>query len=482
MLKRFVVFVGLLCAVMCGAAQSVQNDSSGEPDVLIHAVSDLGHQFSFYADGRFHKQYLPGQPRATCWGALYRYDFSNVNMLLLLGCESRLCYTSKDIETIRQFLKDGGVVVLFAQSGDNPMNQLATELGCTFKGPARKAYRSVAGLITGPIEGSAHWMEFRSPQGWIPLIEDVDSRPVLAMKRIGQGTLLVAARGLAGSHPSAKDNINAKWWISLLEKIAQSKKVDANKPFRSLGLEKLEHVDDFGSIKVRYSDYLQPYARAMGEIYQRIRPVMRQRLGVPLSDGMASEIGLLATGGGGFSSGRMLGLAVFWGNFPEREDSMIEFISHETTHSWVLPYAEIWNEPIATYVGDLVMMDMGHEAEALRRINAYIERAKRIDPTMKCYDIDGNSLVKEALTGNQKNDMHWGKTFWIFEELRKENPDFLADYFIAKRKLVPAGTIKKYDANATVSVVSAAMGRDMFGWFREHGFDVNKAKSEIAVD
>ena len=27
----------------------------------VHAVVDLGHQFTFYADGRFHRQYLPGQ-------------------------------------------------------------------------------------------------------------------------------------------------------------------------------------------------------------------------------------------------------------------------------------------------------------------------------------------------------------------------------------------------------------------------------------
>ena len=42
--------------------------------------------------------------------------------------------------------------------------------------------------------------------------------------------------------------------------------------------------------------------------------------------------------------------------------------------------------------------------------------------------------------------------------------------------------IKKYDTNATVAVVSVAMGKDMFGWFREYGFDVNAEKSEIKVD
>ena len=47
-------------------------------------------------------------------------------------------------------------------------------------------------------------------------------------------------------------------------------------------------------------------------------------MGVPLSEGMAGAIGLLATGGG-FSSGRMLGLAVFWGDFPEREEPISNY-------------------------------------------------------------------------------------------------------------------------------------------------------------
>ncbi|HNU99512.1 MAG: hypothetical protein KA191_14300 [Verrucomicrobia bacterium] len=55
-----------------------------------------------------------------------------------------------------------------------------------------------------------------------------------------------------------------------------------------------------------------PHLRYVREdIYARCRPAIERRMGVPLSEGMAAEIMLLATGGGGFSSGRTLGLAVF---------------------------------------------------------------------------------------------------------------------------------------------------------------------------
>ncbi len=47
--------------------------------------------------------------------------------------------------------------------------------------------------------------------------------------------------------------------------------------------------------------------------------------------------------------------------------------------------------------------------------------------------------------------------------------------------LAKPGAITKYDTNATVAVVSVAMGKDMFGWFREHGFDVDAAESQISA-
>jgi hypothetical protein len=232
---------------------------------------------------------------------------------------------------------------------------------------------------------------------------------------------------------------------------------------------------------LRYSDYLKPYAKSMASIYMRCRPVIERRMGVPLSDGMASEIGLLATGGGGFSSGRTLGLAVFWGGFPDREDSMIEFITHESVHSWVLPFPEIWNEPIATYVGNLVMMDMGHEEEANRRIESTIRRASAIDPTMKLYDLKGQGPADaRELSRGEANDIHWGKTFWIFEQLRKEDPQIVAHYFQVKRRLATPDRVERYDENTTVALLSMALKRDLFPWFREHGIDVDQARSAIA--
>jgi len=448
----------------------------------VHAVVDLGHQFTFYGDGRFHQQYLADQSGATSWGSLFNFDLSNANLLVLLGCDEHLSYVPQDRKTIDGFLAGGGGVLLLGSAGDKPQNDLARTWGCEFEGGAKRPFKGSVPAITGEIAGGGDALKLEDPKAWEVLIADADGKPVLARKQVGPGMLLAGARGLAGSNPDAKDNINASWWRPLLVGAAKGKTIDLTKPFNGRGVGELDYTEKLGRLTLRYSDYLKPYARDMMAIYQRTVPFMEKRMGVPLSEGMASEIGLLATGGGGFSGGQTIGLAVFWGGFPEREDSMIEFITHESIHSWVLPFPETWNEPIATYVGELVMGDMGYQDEAKRRIQATIERASRIDPTMKRYDLQGNSLSGAApLQGGRANDMHWGKTFWVWEELRRQDPDVLAHYFQAKRQLAKPGSLKEYDLNATVAVLSIAMKKDLFPWFRECGFDVDHARSPIPV-
>ena len=446
----------------------------------VHMVVDLGHEFSFYADGRFHRQYLRGEQGVTSWGALYHFDFSNANLLVLLACDPHLSYNARDKETISAFLAEGGGVVLLGSARDQGQNDLAKHFGCAFGDRAKPPLTSKAGPDPGTLTGRGDTLRLGEPALWDVLAEDAAGQPVVARRKVGRGVLLAGARGLAGSNPDASDDINAGFWQALLPELATGKPVDPRKPFHGRGIGQLENSEKLGDITLRYSDYLQPYAAKMAAIYQRCVPVIEKRMGVPLSKGMASEIGLLSTGGGGFSSGQTLGLAVFWGGFPDREDNMIEFITHEATHSWVLPFPEIWNEPIATYVGNLVMMDMGYAEEGQRRIKDTIARASRIDPTMKLYDIAGKSPSgAPPLEGGAANDMHWGKSYWIFEQLRERDPDFLARYFQTKRRLAKPGEVARYDEHTTVAVLSAALGRDLFPWFRECGFTVDPAKSAL---
>ena len=111
----------LLAATLWGAPAG----SNANP--TIHSVVDLGHEFSFYGDGRFQQQYLPGQAGATSWGALFNYDLSNANLLVLLACDSHLSYLPQDRKTISSFLADGGGVLLLSGAAGRLLNELAIE-------------------------------------------------------------------------------------------------------------------------------------------------------------------------------------------------------------------------------------------------------------------------------------------------------------------------------------------------------------------
>ena len=480
MFKKLIKPIILLLLII-SFGKSVNAQKKDRASITVHAVTDLSHEFSFYGDGRFYTQYLKDQKGVTNWCSLFNFDFSNANLLILLGCADQINYFPQDVTTIQKFLESGGAVLIMGSHRAISQNELIKTFGAEFKAAGKLPLTASSELAVNEVQGGAgSTLELKQPGEWNILVKDAENKPEMVQRKVGKGTLIIASRSLAGNHPDASDPVNASFWTPLLEKIVAAKKIDPLKPFKGKGIEDLEYTEKRNEITLRYDDYLKPYATQMFDISNRCKPFIEKRMGVPISNGMASTITLLATGGGGFSSGETIALAVWWGGFPKREDSMIEFITHETTHSWVLPFAEVWNEPIATYVGDLVMIDMGYPDEGMKRINETINRATKFDPDMKIYDIDGNSVSgAEKLTGAAQNNVHWGKTFWIFEEMRKLDPQFLAKYFQAKRKYALPGKISKYDMNNTVAIVSIALGRDMFSWFHEHGFNVDRDKADI---
>lgn len=477
--------IKLIAALLyIGLAMSCEPNNNWEKSATtIHAVTDLSHEFTFYADNRFHTQYLQGQKGVTNWCNLFNFDFSNANLLILPGCDNRISYFDEDYTAIKKFLNDGGGVLIFGSETSTSQNNLLKKFGAEFTAAAEHPLIPSKRIKQGEIEGKGgSTLSLSDYKNWEVLISDSQEKAVMARKMVGKGTLLVSSRSLAGSNPNASDSINKEIWKPLLPEIAAGKEVDPSIEFKTAGINDLEYNDDHGTFKLSYNDYLKPFADAMVDVYKRSLPYIEKRMGVPLSPGMASQVTLLATGGGGFSSGTVVALAVWWGGFPDREDGMIEFLTHESVHSWVLPFPEVWNEPIATYVGNLVMIDMGHEEEALRRIQKTIERGLKHDPDMKNYNIRGELTgTGPELTSGEKNDVHWGKTYWILEQLRDEKPDFLAEYFKLKRQHATAEKITKYDMNNTVALLSMAMGRDLFGWFNQHGIPVNKSVSEIST-
>ena len=447
----------------------------------IHSVVDISHEFSFYFDGRFARNYLSGRGNVSVqnWGTLHKFDFETVNLVVLQSGASSCRYTPKDIAAIKAFLDSGGGVIvlgdyaLFREDKTYTLNAMVKAFGAEFVDRRVRAPLAGEGELKGKGVKSYGGKTIRlaRPDEWQVLVRDAGGQVVMARRKVGKGKLLVTSRALSGRRPDAKDPINAEWLAPMLGDLAGGKAAD---PKRRPRHHRSENSVNRDGLEIRYSDYMQPFADEIFKIYRQCRPAQERILGVPPATGMLTSLILLPTGGGGFSSGRAIGLGTWWGGFPKRRYGMVELLGHEATHSWVHPFTEpMWNEGIATYVGIQLGRELGYKTEADKTLAGWIKGARRHDPDMTKYDLAAGKDVPHVVA--------MAKPMWIWEQLRKEKPDILARYFRAKRKLADPKKLKRYTAHDCVTVLSVAAERDLFKWFRSLGISVDRTKSTITA-
>lgn len=438
----------------------------------IHSISDISHEFTFYMDGRFHRQYIgdEGGRDARNWGTLHKLDLTNVNLLALSGNDHHVPYDAKSIRHVRRYVEDGGGLLIMADGNAETVTRMsiqavAREFGARFVGtPAQGAPKAVDPFRPDKIE-LRRGGTLALNSDWKSLIVDEAGGVLLARRKVGKGNVLVSVRGLFGSNPDASDNINAAWIKPLLASVASGKTVDRSRPPQGQFAELTRQV---GPLTLEFHEGTAKFAEDISREYKEIRPHLVAITGVEPAPGMITRMLMLPTGGGGFSSGERIAIGTWWGDYPTHRYPMVELIGHEAGHSWVLPYPEpVWNEPIATYLGIEVgrRMKMPEADETLRRA---VEAARKLDPEFKTIDL---------LDPKAPNAVVWGKTFYIFEELEKKiGPGAMAKYFRAKRQLAKPGRPTGYSMHDCVAVWSNAAGRDLFPWFRSLGMSVDKSK------
>lgn len=438
----------------------------------IHSVSDVSQQFTFYMDGRFFRQYLEADARdVRNWGSLSELDLSNANLLMLTGGDRRIPYAPKAIENINGFISDGGTVLVMADGlgGGVPISDLINSHGIALTDQrAQEPLSGVAELSSHPMVfrgGSV--LELSSP--WRSLVVDANEKVVLAERELGKGTIIVGSRGLFGHKPDASDPINDEWIGSLLSSRAVRKTIDPELPHRRTWAEDSRMA---GPLKLEFHDGTEQFADGILEVYEEVRPHLLAITGVEPSPGMIQRMLILPTGGGGFSSGVCIAIGAWWGGFPEKRYPMVELISHEAGHSWVLPHPEpLWNEPIATWFGIEVGRRMGMP-EAKITLDRQIEMARKLDPDLSNLD---------PMDPKATRDLVWGKSYHVFEELeRLHGPGAMARYFKAKREYVSSDR-PAYTMDDCVAVWSLAVNEDLFPWFQALAFDVDRSRTELSA-
>lgn len=454
----------------------------------VHSVCDLSQEFTFYLDGRFHRQYLAEHGRdARNWGTLSKLDLSNANLLVLTGGDPRVPYAPASVEHVERFVRqDGGTLLLMADGGDPmpPGQAVAERFGAAFSAvravPPLRATEAMPGGVATPIEfrgGGVLELPAAAKQrgrssgmasDWRVLVVDSEGRPVLATRRLGGGHAIVGSRGLFGQNPDASDPINASWVTPLLVDLASERRIDPSAPHRSVAAELRREA---GPLVLEFHEGTERFADSIHEVYEQVRPQLVAITGVEPSPGMISSMLILPTGGGGFSSGARIAIGAWWGDFPRHRYPMVEIVAHEAGHSWVLPHPEpLWNEPIATWFGIEAGRRLGLPA-AERTLERQIAAARRLDPALDTLD---------PLAPNAPRDLVWGKSFFVFEELeRLHGPGAMAKYFQTKRRLVDANR-PSYSIDDAVAVWSEAVGEDLFPWFRSMAFDVDASRTDLA--
>ncbi|HJM39377.1 MAG TPA: hypothetical protein QGG59_04610 [Planctomycetota bacterium] len=423
---------------------------------MVHSVSDISQEFSFYMDGRFARQYLDGYGRdVRNWGSLSKLDLSNANLLLLTEGDSRIPYSDGAIDNVNCFLQEGGTVLMMLK----PVVQKGKEF----------SFNKSPGSVLAKKYGArmADVLHLDQQHVWTIKHDDKLDNPLLAWRKVGEGNFLVGSRKLFGHRPDASDPINAEWITPLLLKLTKDKKVDPKTAFKGPWA---EHEMRLGPLVVEYHDGTEPFARAIGEEYQKIRPHLVEVTGVEPSEGMIKRLLILPTGGGGFSSGARIAIGAWWGNYPKQRYGMVELIGHEAGHSWVLPHAEpLWNEPIATWLGIQVGKRMGMP-KAEETLNRQLGKGRKLDPDFTKI----NPLSQDA-----PRDLIWGKSYFVFEEMeRRFGPGAMAKYFRTKRATVSA-THSSYTMDDCVAIWSLATGEDLFPWFRSLAFDVQAERTKF---
>ncbi len=437
------------------------------PAPYIHSVSDISQHFSFYMDGRFFTQYIKGNGAdVRNWGTLSKLDLTNTNLLLLDGGERRIPYSEKSITHIAEFVDSGGTVLIMADHATNgpavlPLIEYFD--GALSDNKAQAPFTAAPSLATQDIEYYGG-KTLAVSNTWTHLIKDKKGRPLLARRQFGKGNVLLGSRGLFGHKPDHSDPINAQWVRPLLLDLVASKVIDKSQGQHSQWAELTEQL---GPLKLEFNEGTKPFAEAIANEYIMVRPHLVEITGVEPAPGMIKNLLILPTGGGGFSSGQRIAIGAFWGNYPEKRYPMVELISHEAGHSWVLPYAEpLWNEPIATYLGIKVGQRLGMP-DADATLARAIAKARNLDPELNKID---------PLAADAPRDLIWGKSYYVFEQLeQKYGPGALAKYFKTKRAVLEDGR-DGYSMNDCVAVWSKAVGEDLVPWFQSLGFSVTKVE------
>jgi len=445
----------------------------------IHALGDVSHAYAFglcWQSG-IARSYLsgPGEAFTASHYSLHAIDFEPYNVFIMPLIRSRdLPYNiPADPDHVKQFMtRDGGGVFVFCHipGKEKPWPNVAklTEQfgyrhGPHAKGPMKLVDHELTADVRVPTF-AGRTLVLAKPASWQVLVRDAEDRPLLAVRPMGKGRLVVTGCDIVRGRREGDKAPHYSLVHKLLVWCSQGKSAQP-KPRRSeVGPEHALQLDD---ITIRHNDYLADFAQTMGAYYQKIRPRMAEWMGVPMRVGQKDEKGkhtgkidlyLLPCGDAGWSVGHAIGVAVFWGGFPKVKTGVIGVMGHELHHSWIKGYGSnfIGHEAWAIYAGSKMCQKLGYQDAW----EAYTARLAKTAASEKFQQTKG--LKNPTVT--------YQIVLWHMEQLYGE--DVVKRYFRLREKLVVPTGHRTTDHDAAW-LWTQATGEDQFAYLRSMGYDVD---------
>ncbi|MHB8973242.1 MAG: hypothetical protein ACYC3X_16785 [Pirellulaceae bacterium] len=290
------------------------------------------------------------------------------------------------------------------------------------------------------------------------MITDQDGVAVAILKDYGRGKILCFAdNGAYWDFCAQRDNDlrvpNVPTTVALFKCLVPDRQISGE----GLGVVRIpaERELDLEPLLVRYSNPVASQAHGLLELLPKVADfVAKANGGKPLTDRFI--VNILASGGGGWSGGREIGVQC-GGSMA----SNVAVIAHELTHSWTGPLPGILGEGWASMVGMRAAAALGFVKEAADEKRSWMDQFRSAEQAGTQLDIIRAETDRSVFGACEE------KMMWMVERLEaKYGTDFMPRFLEICRALKGRQSPSTQEA---LYFFSLTAGDDLTPTFRELG-------------
>ncbi len=436
-------------------------------------IIDQSHDYSFLWDWQMGPYYLApvgakySRNMATLDSNVIA-DIFKYDAIMIPQAYSDAVFSDGEIATIKRFVERGGGLLLVGvaigkpDASVFPMHRLAEVFGIRFNhsGDVLKQFRILPHDIT---QGVTEYQSEASVIGsvtltsdWTPFLTDSRNNIIAAARSYGEGRVVVVADHFLINFSATHNQMlvaNVTRWLC-------KKFAGGNSSFIPPDRIMPENTLNQGLVTFLFAENMRQRVQFLSEQYETVTRHLRRMMAVDCIYDL--NIVALATGGGGYSSGKEIGIGLLTSNA-----FALEVFAHELTHSWQHPGGEVpWmGEGWAILAAHRVCMAYGGDYAkfAQQERDGFLAKYKQYDPMGKSVDLTEYGTDRMSVP----NEVYIGKTMTIIEDLEtKYGADVMQRYFLLRRKYYQPALHGAITTQKIIHFLSWAAGRELFTYFR----------------